>query len=524
MEYNNLDTTEAFGKLKSLKPFDVKNNLSKERITKNLIKQGGGLTYSYASMPVDEKTLAVLQQLSDEQEVIAKYESLLKGEIINTGENRSVLHQLARGQVISDKVVIDGVDKGKFYLDELSKIKDFSEKVRNGTIKGSTGKPFDTVCQIGIGGSDLGPRALYIALEGYCKAEGIKCLHAEFISNVDPDDGADVMSRVDVETTLFVLVSKSGTTLETLTNQMFVINSMNSKKVPGFDARKHMVAVTSNTSPLATSPDVLTAFFMDDFIGGRYSASSAVGGVILSAAFGYDIFKQVLDGAHEADVAALEKDITKNASLMDALISVYLRNVLKLPVTAILPYSQALLRFPAHLQQLAMESNGKHVNRDGQPISYETEPIIFGEPGTNGQHSFYQLLHQGTDITPIKFIGFKETQRKTDIDIKGSSSQTKLLANLCAQIVAFAQGKNDENPNKQFEGSRYSSLLLAKRLTPKVLGALLAHFENEVMFEGFLWNLNSFDQEGVQLGKKLATKVLNGCEGDEVLKAYVDLF
>ena len=524
MEYNNLDTVQAFGKLKSLKPMDIKTGLSKERISKSIVTQGGGLSYSYAAMPVDEKTLTVLQELSDEQNVIEKYRALLKGEIINTGEKRSVLHQLARGQVIADKVVIDGVDKGQFYLDELAKIKDFSEKVRSGEIRGSTGKPFDTICQIGIGGSDLGPRALYIALKGYCEAEGIRQLNAEFISNVDPDDAADVMSRVNVETTLFVLVSKSGTTLETLTNQMFVINSMNSKNIPGFDARKHMVAVTSNTSPLATSPDVVKAFFMDDFIGGRFSATSAVGGVILSCAFGYDVFKQVLEGAHEADVNALERDITKNASLMDALISIYRRNTLGLNVPAILPYSQALLRFPAHLQQLAMESNGKHVNRDGKPISYQTEPIIFGEPGTNGQHSFYQLLHQGTGICPIKFIGFKQTQRKTDIDIKGSSSQEKLLANLCAQIVAFARGKDDEDPNKQFDGSRYSSLLFAERLTPKTLGALLAHFENAVMFEGFLWNINSFDQEGVQLGKKLATKVLNGCEGDEILKAYVDLF
>ena len=308
MEYNNLDTVQAFGKLKSLKPMDIKTGLSKERISKSIVTQGGGLSYSYAAMPVDEKTLTVLQELSDEQNVIEKYRALLKGEIINTGEKRSVLHQLARGQVIADKVVIDGVDKGQFYLDELAKIKDFSEKVRSGEIRGSTGKPFDTICQIGIGGSDLGPRALYIALKGYCEAEGIRQLNAEFISNVDPDDAADVMSRVNVETTLFVLVSKSGTTLETLTNQMFVINSMNSKNIPGFDARKHMVAVTSNTSPLATSPDVVKAFFMDDFIGGRFSATSAVGGVILSCAFGYDVFKQVLEGAHEADVNALERD------------------------------------------------------------------------------------------------------------------------------------------------------------------------------------------------------------------------
>ena len=528
MEYSNLDKAKAFIELSKQKPFDVRTGLTKDRIGRTMIPQGGGLTYSYAAMPVDDAIITTLQKLADEQEVIEKYKSLLKGAVINLTENRSVLHQLTRGQVLADKVVIDGTDKGAFYTEELAKIQDFSEKVRSGTITGSTGKAFTTVCQIGIGGSDLGPRALYIALDGWCKGKGVKTLNAAFISNVDPDDGAAVLAGLDVETTLFILVSKSGTTLETLTNQNFVIETITqtarAKGISGFDPRKHMVAVTSNTSPLASSPDIVKAFFMDDFIGGRYSSTSGVGGVLLSCAFGFDVFRQVLDGAHEADTAALETDITKNASLMDALISIYLRNVLNYPVTAILPYSQALLRFPAHLQQLAMESNGKHVNRFGKPISYATEPVIFGEPGTNGQHSFYQLLHQGTDIVPIKFIGFKQNQLGKDITIKGSTSQQKLCANLCAQIVAFARGKDDEDPNKQFEGGRCSSLLFAQALTPKTLGALLAHFENEVMFEGFLWNINSFDQEGVQLGKKLATKVLNGCEGDEVLKAYADLF
>ena len=513
MEFRNLDTAASFTKLGKLKPYDIRTGLSRNRIEKYLVSQAGGLTYSYAAMPVDDSILRTLQKLADEQELVEKYKSLLRGDIINLGENRSVLHQLARGQIPVEPVIKDGMDKGKFYAEQLEKIRVFSEKVRSGEIRGSTGKPFDTVCQIGIGGSDLGPRALYIALEGYCTGRNIRQLKGKFISNVDPDDAAAVISSLSVETTLFVLVSKSGTTLETLTNRDLVISAMKEKQIPGLDPRKHMVAVTSNTSPLATSPDVITAFFMDDYIGGRYSATSAVGGVLLSTVFGFDIFRQVLDGAHKADIRALEKDIGKNASLLDALISIYLRNILKLPVTAILPYSQALLRFPAHLQQLAMESNGKHVNRFGKPVAYATEPLVFGEPGTNGQHSFYQLLHQGTDTIPIKFIGFRKNQIGKDVSIKGSTSQEKLTANLCAQIVAFARGKDDTNPNKQFDGMRYSSLLFADQLTPETLGALLAHFENEIMFEGFLWNINSFDQEGVQLGKILATKVLNGCEG-----------
>ncbi len=518
MNFNNLDKAAAYSELKAQQKKSVKDLLSKERIEKSSAAVGGGLAYNYASMPVDDEIIALLQKLADEQEVVGKYEALLSGEVMNTGEKRLVLHQLARGACLDKKVIQDGEDKDEFYKNELKRIREFSEKVRSGEIKGSTGKPFTTVCQIGIGGSDLGPRALYLALTGYAKGKGSKELEAKFISNVDPDDAAAVMASIDKETTLFVLVSKSGTTLETLTNQKLATELMGD-----LDMSKHLVAVTSKTSPLATSKDVLTAFYMDDYIGGRYSSSSAVGGVILSIALGYDVFEEVLAGAHEADMLSLEKDITKNSALLDAAIGVYLRDILGYPATAILPYSQALSRFPAHLQQLDMESNGKSVNRFGEPVTYPTGPIIFGEPGTNGQHSFYQLLHQGTDIVPLQFIGFKENQRNVDITVEGSTSQEKLNANLAAQIVAFALGKNDENPNKAFAGGRCSSLIYGEQLTPKALGALLAHFENKVMFQGFFWNLNSFDQEGVQLGKVLAKKVLKGCEGDEVLKAYADL-
>jgi glucose-6-phosphate isomerase len=259
---------------------------------------------------------------------------------------------------------------------------------------------------------------------------------------------------------------------------------------------------------------------MDDFIGGRYSSTSAVGGAVLSLAFGKSVFEDFLAGAAQADKAALEEDITKNAALMDAMIGVYERNVLGFPSTAVLPYSQALNRFPAHLQQLDMESNGKSVNREGEPMNYSTGPVIFGEPGTNGQHSFYQLLHQGTDIVPLQFIGFKESQIDFDLDYEGSLSQTKLKANLIAQIVAFAKGSDNDNPNKQFAGGRPSSLIYGDKLTPKTLGALLAHYENKVMFQGFCWNVNSFDQEGVQLGKKLTSQVLGGGDMDEALLAF----
>ena len=239
-------------------------------------------------------------------------------------------------------------------------------------------------------------------------------------------------------------------------------------------------------------------------------------------AFGPEVFADFLDGAAEEDKLAANADVMKNAAMLDALIGVYERNVLGYPSTAVLPYSQALSRFPAHLQQLDMESNGKSVNRFGEPVDYPTGPVIFGEPGTNGQHSFYQLLHQGKDIIPLQFVGFRENQIGMDDTIQGSTSQQKLCANVAAQIVAFACGKEDENRNKNFEGGRPSSIIIGQQLNPRTLGALLAHYENKVMFQGFCWNLNSFDQEGVQLGKVLAKKVL-AHETDGALKVYSDL-
>ena len=242
----------------------------------------------------------------------------------------------------------------------------------------------------------------------------------------------------------------------------------------------------------------------------------------MSLAFGPEVFAQILEGMAKEDQLATNKNILENPDLLDALIGVYERNVQGYPVTAVLPYSQALARFPAHLQQCDMESNGKSVNRFGQPIHYVTGPVIFGEPGTNGQHSFYQLLHQGTDIISLQFVGFKNSQIGKDVNIENSTSQQKLNANVAAQIVAFACGKEDTNQNKNFEGGRPSSIIIGEQLTPAALGALLAHFENKIMFQGFVWNLNSFDQEGVQLGKVLAKKVLSG-NSDGALKVYADL-
>ena len=411
------------------------------------------------------------------------------------------------------------MDKREFYVAQQKKAADFANKVHAGEITNEAGEKFTTVVQIGIGGSDLGPRALYIALENWAKANNTFKMEAKFISNVDPDDAAAVLASVDLAHSLFIVVSKSGTTLETLTNEAFVKDALTKA---GLNPSKHMLAVTSETSPLAKSDDYLTAIFMDDYIGGRYSSVSGVGGAILSLAFGPEVFAELLDGAAEEDKLATNKNILENPDMLDALIGVYERNVQGYPSTAVLPYSQALSRFPAHLQQCDMESNGKSVNRFGEPVDYVTGPVIFGEPGTNGQHSFYQLLHQGTNIVPLQFIGFKKSQLGVDVDIENSTSQQKLCANVAAQIVAFACGKEDENLNKNFKGGRPSSIIIGEELTPKSLGALLAHFENKIMFQGFVWNLNSFDQEGVQLGKVLAKRVL-AHDTDGALKVYSDL-
>ena len=521
--WKNLDECTRFQDLQEAEIPDLtqwmKGDGGAYRIKQYSIPMAAGMHYNYAAKQVDERVLTLLDALASEQQVTVKYQMLLSGEEVNTGEHRKVLHHLTRGQ-LGDDVSFNGKNMRTFYLEQLEKIHEFSESVRNGSLTAPSGKPFTDVVQIGIGGSDLGPRALYLALKAWGERHNKLKLRAHFISNVDPDDAAAVLSALDLSTTLFILVSKSGTTQETLTNERFVGQFL---QEAGLNPAKQMVAVTSETSPLANNPSYLASFYMDDFIGGRYSSTSVCGGAVLSLAFGADTFEALLAGAAAADKQALDPCNKRNPALMDALIGIYERNILGYGSTAILPYSQALSRFPAHLQQLDMESNGKSVNRFGTPISYKTGPVIFGEPGTNGQHSFYQLLHQGTDIVPLQFIGFEESQYGKDITVEGSTSQQKLLANVIAQIMAFALGKEDDNANKSFAGGRPSSLIYGKALTPEALGALLAHYENKVMFQGFIWNINSFDQEGVQLGKVLAKKVLSHNMSPE-LAAYARLF
>ncbi len=522
ISWKNLDALDAYQELAKAERVNLAEVMTgesgAERVKKYSVPMAGGLTYNYAAKQVDDKVLAALAKLADEAQLTKKYEALYNGEVINTGEKRLVLHQLTRGQ-LGEAVVADGVDKRAFYTEQQRKFSELADKVHAGELTNAAGEKFTTVVQIGIGGSDLGPRAMYLALENWAKKNNTFKMEAKFISNVDPDDAAAVLESIDVAHSLFVLVSKSGTTLETLTNESFVKDAL---AKAGLDASRHMIAVTSETSPLAKSDDYLAAFFMDDYIGGRFSSTSGVGGAVLSLAFGPKVFEEFLAGAAAEDALAKKEDILENPAMLDALIGVYECNIMGCTSTAVLPYSQALSRFPAHLQQLDMESNGKSVNRFGEPVDYSTGPVIFGEPGTNGQHSFYQLLHQGTNIVPLQFVGFKNSQMGVDVVIQDSTSQQKLCANVVAQIVAFACGKVDENPNKRFEGGRPSSIIIGDQLTPASLGALLSHFENKVMFQGFIWNLNSFDQEGVQLGKVLAKRVL-AHETDGALKMYSDL-
>ena len=326
--WNNLDTLASYDKLATMKKrVNIVEAMSGEngadRVARYNAPMAGGLNFNYAAKEVDDTILEALAELAEEAQLVEKFEELYNGAVINTGEKRLVLHHLARRQLGKD-VIVDGVNKRDFYVSQQKKAADFANKVHAGEITNAAGEKFTTVVQIGIGGSDLGPRALYIALENWAKVNNTAKMEAKFISNVDPDDAAAVLKSIDVSRALFIVVSKSGTTLETLTNEAFVKDAL---EKAGLDPSKHMLAVTSETSPLAKSDDYLEAFFMDDFIGGRFSSVSAVGGVILSLAFGPEIFARIFDGAAEEDKLATNKDVLKNPDMLDALIGVYERNV-----------------------------------------------------------------------------------------------------------------------------------------------------------------------------------------------------
>ncbi|GAB4333199.1 MAG: glucose-6-phosphate isomerase [Desulfobulbaceae bacterium] len=469
-----------------------------------------GLDFLYATQRVDDRVLGCLQRLADEARLVDQFMAMKDGRVMNRiegyeSENRPVLHTACRDVFGASPRYPQATREAR---EQLGRLEKFLAELEDGSLVNEEGRPFTTMVQVGIGGSDLGPRALYLALKRY----GRPGRSARFIANVDPDDAAEVLGGLDLSTTLFNVVSKSGTTLETLTNERLVRNAL---ERAGLDPARHIVAVTGAGSPMDDPGRYLRSFHMFDYIGGRYSVTSMVGGVTLGFALGYEAFEEILRGAHNVDEAAEERDILQNVPLLMALLGVWNRNLLGCDTVAVLPYSQALARFPAHLQQCDMESNGKSVTRSGRPVSWKTGPIVWGEPGTNGQHAFYQLLHQGTTVVPAEFIGFRASQYGEDIVVEGTTSQQKLVANMLAQAQALAAGQESDNPNRRFPGNRPSSVLIGERLDPFTMGALLAVYENKIAFQGFCWNINSFDQEGVQLGKVLAGNILRIMSGSE---------
>jgi len=462
-----------------------------------------GLDLLYSTQRVDESVLAALQKLAEQSGAVVQFLLMKKGAVLNriegyASEERQVLHTACRDIFAPVSLAPEATAQARA---ELEKLADFLTALAAGAIVNAAGEPFTDLIQVGIGGSDLGPRALYLALAAY-KIPGRR---VHFISNVDPDDAAAILNGLDLAKTLVNVVSKSGSTLETMTNEELVRQAY---VEAGLEPSRHFLAVTGKGSPMDNPARYLRSFYMFDSIGGRYSATSMVGAVMLGFGLGYPQLLEILRGANAMDLAAEEPDIRRNPALLLALLGIWNHNFLGLETLAILPYSQALVRFTAHLQQCDMESNGKSVTRQGNPLAWKSGPIIWGEPGTNGQHAFYQLIHQGTVIVPVEFIGFRASQYGRDLIIEQTTSQEKLVANLLAQALALATGQPQENPNRSFAGNRPSAVLLADRLTPYTMGALLALYEAKVVFQGFIWNINSFDQEGVQLGKKLANRLL----------------
>jgi glucose-6-phosphate isomerase len=504
----SLLSSSVYEELKQLaeKPYDLTavDALGKNDRLRRYVSRCPLFNCHYSTQRVTDDVLTLLQKMADELDLVSQFKSMRRGAVLNKikgydSENRQVLHTACRDLFagnVAEPVATAAARK------ELNKLQQFIEEINSGALSNRDGQHFDTMIHVGIGGSDLGPRAMYESLAAY--ADKGRKIH--FISNVDPDDAAAVLKKVNLSTTLVAIVSKSGTTLETLTNEKLVCNAL---KEAGLDVKEHCVAVTGQGSPMDNPGKYLRSFYMFDYIGGRFSSTSMVGAVVLSFGLGVEAFNQFLKGASTLDLLAEKQDIRENIPLLMALLGIWNHTFLGYPTIAVLPYSQALHRFPAHLQQCDMESNGKSVMRSGEAVEVKTGPIVWGEPGTNGQHAFYQLLHQGTEIVPVEFIGFKESQYGEDLIVEGSNSQEKLQANLYAQIVAMAVGQHSENPNKKFPGNRPSSLILGEKLTPEVMGALLALYEAKIVFQGFAWNINSFDQEGVQLGKILATRFLS---------------
>ncbi|WP_045801536.1 glucose-6-phosphate isomerase [Flagellimonas lutaonensis] len=476
----------------------------------------------YSKNRITSETIDLLLQLADEVRLKESMASYFGGDVINETEGRAVLHTALRAA--KDEVVkVDGENVVPEVHQVGEHIKTFSEEIIAGKKKGFTGKPFTDVVNIGIGGSDLGPVMVTEALEYYKNH-----LRVHFVSNVDGDHVHEVLKHIDPETTLFVVVSKSFTTQETLSNALTIKRWFLQYASPE-DVAHHFVAVSTNLEKIKEFGIAdENVFPMWDWVGGRFSLWSAVG-LSIALSVGYDNFTQLLEGAREMDNHFKETDFSENIPVILALLSVWYNNFYGAETEAIIPYSQYLHRFSAYLQQGIMESNGKSVDRSGEQVGYQTGTIIWGEPGTNSQHAFFQLIHQGTKLIPSDFIGFKES-------LHGDTDHhNKLMANFFAQTEALMNGKipeevrqelenqdyNNEEidfllPFKVFEGNKPTNTILIKKLTPKTLGALIAMYEHKIFVQGVIWNIFSFDQWGVELGKQLAKNILQDIENPQI--------
>ena len=470
-----------------------------------LVAEAAGLYLDYSKQRVGDDTLALLFELAEACGVPARIEAMFRGEHINFTEGRAALHVALRAPA-DERIEVDGVDAVADVQAVLSRMASFSDRVRDGRWTGATGKRIRNVVNIGIGGSDLGPVMAYEALRHYSQRD----LTLRFVSNVDPTDFVEATRGLDPAETLFIVCSKTFTTQETLTNAHAARDWCTAALGEPAIAR-HFVAVSTNAPGVrAFGIDTANMFGFWDWVGGRYSMDSAIG-LSTMVAIGPQHFRELLAGFHAMDVHFRGTPLQGNLPVLMALLAIWNNEFLGAGTVAVLPYAQYLKRFPAYLQQLTMESNGKHVARDGRRCDYQTGPIYWGEPGTNGQHSFYQLLHQGTRLVPCDFIGFCQPLNPLD------AQHDLLMANLFAQSEALAFGKSLEQvqaegtsaavaPHRVFDGNRPSSTILADRLTPHALGTLVALYEHSVFVQGVIWDIDSFDQWGVELGKQLAKR------------------
>jgi glucose-6-phosphate isomerase len=474
-----------------------------------------GIHLDYSKNRITDDTIRLLLQLAEESGLRERIDAMFAGEKINITEDRAVLHVALRAPK-SERIEVDGLNVVPAVHEVLDRMADFSTAVREGNWLGHTGKPIRNVVNIGIGGSDLGPVMAYEALRHYSARE----LTFRFVSNVDGTDFAEATRDLDPAETLFIVSSKTFTTLETMTNAATARDWLLAALDDRSAIAKHFVAVSTNGEAVSEfGIDVMNMFGFWDWVGGRYSMDSAIG-LSTMIAIGPDAFHELLAGFHEMDDHFRTAPFEQNLPVLLGLLTVWYADFFGAQTQAVLPYDQYLKRFPAYLQQLTMESNGKHVTLAGDTVDYQTSPVYWGEPGTNGQHSFYQLIHQGTELIPIDFLGFTHSLNPLGVH------HDLLTANVFAQGEALAFGKTaqqvkDEGtddrlvPHRVFEGNRPSNTMLLERLTPHALGTLVALYEHSVFTQGTIWSVNSFDQWGVELGKELATGLLPVVEGKE---------